>query len=117
MAYVDGFIIAVHKDKLGDYKRMAEMGRDFWMENGALSYGEAVGDDVPYGELTSFPRAVMATEDEVVIFSWIIYKSREDRDAIQAKVMADPRWKEFENNMPFDGKRMIWGGFNILVQA
>ena len=116
-AYVDGFIIAVHKDKLGDYKRMAEMGRDFWMENGALSYGEAVGDDVPYGELTSFPRAVMATEDEVVIFSWITYKSREDRDAIQAKVMADPRWKEFENNMPFDGKRMIWGGFNILVQA
>ena len=117
MAYVDGFIIAVHKDKLDDYKRMAQMGRDFWMENGALSYAEAVGDDVPYGELTSFPRAVLATEDEVVIFSWITYKSREDRDTIQAKVMQDPRWKEFEDNMPFDGKRMVWGGFNIIVQA
>ncbi len=117
MAYADGFIIAVPKDRLDDYKRMAEMGREFWMENGALSYVECVGDDVPYGQLTSFPRAVQATDDEVVIFSWITYKSREDRDAISKKVMQDPRWKEFETNMPFDGKRMIWGGFNIIVQA
>lgn len=117
MDYVDGFIIAVAKDKLDDYKRMAAMGRDFWMEHGALSYVEAVGDDVPYGELTSFPRAVQATEDEVVIFSYITYKSRAERDVIQAKVMQDPRWKEFEENMPFDGKRMIWGGFKPFVQA
>ncbi len=117
MAYVDGFIIAVHKDKLDDYKRMAEKGRDLWMELGALSYVECVGDDVPYGQLTSFPRAVQATDDEVVIFSWITYKSREDRDAISAKVMADPRMKEFEADMPFDGKRMIYGGFKILVEA
>lgn len=117
MAYIDGFILAVAKDRLDDYKRMAQMGRDFWMENGALAYVEAVGDDVPYGELTSFPRAVLATEDEVVIFSWITYASREDRDRIQAKVMADPRWKEFEANMPFDGKRMIWGGFKPFVEA
>ena len=117
MNYVDGFIIAVHKDKLDDYKRMAEKGRDLWMGFGALSYVECVGDDVPYGELTSFPRSVQATDDEVVIFSWITYKSKEDRDAIQAKVMADPSMKEFEANMPFDGKRMIWGGFNIIVQA
>jgi uncharacterized protein YbaA (DUF1428 family) len=115
MPYVDGFIIAVHKDKLDDYKRMAEMGRDFWMENGALSYVECIGDDVPYGELTSFPRAVQAAEDEVIIFSWITYRSREDRDAISKKVMDDPRWKEFEQNMPFDGKRMIWGGFKMIV--
>ena len=117
MNYVDGFIIAVAKDRFDDYKRMAELGRDIWMELGALSYVEAVGDDVPYGDLTSFPRAVQAAEDEVVIFSWITYRSREDRDAITAKVMADPRMKAFESDMPFDGKRMIWGGFKPIVTA
>jgi uncharacterized protein YbaA (DUF1428 family) len=117
MPYVDGFILAVPKDRLDDYKRMAELGCKLWMEHGAVSYLESVGDDVPYGELTSFPRAVQATDDEVVVFSWITYKSREDRDAIVAKVMADPRLKEFENNMPFDGKRMIYGGFKAIVEA
>jgi uncharacterized protein YbaA (DUF1428 family) len=117
MAYVDGFVIAVPKDRLDDYKRMAELGRDLWMELGAVSYVENVGDDVPYGELTSFPRAVQATDDEVVVFSWITYKSREDRDAIVKKVMNDPRMKQFEKDMPFDGKRMIYGGFRTIVQA
>jgi uncharacterized protein YbaA (DUF1428 family) len=117
MAYVDGFVIAVPKDRLDDYKRMAELGRDLWMELGAVSYVENVGDDVPYGELTSFPRAVQATDDEVVVFSWITYKSREDRDAIVKKVMNDPRMKQFEKDMPFDGKRMIYGGFKTIVQA
>ncbi len=117
MAYVDGFVLAVPKDRLDEYKRMAELGRAVWMELGALSYVENVADDVPYGELTSFPRAVQAKDDEVVVFSWITYASRADRDAIVAKVMADPRLKEFEQNMPFDGKRMIYGGFETIVQS
>jgi uncharacterized protein YbaA (DUF1428 family) len=87
-----------------------------WKEYGALAYVECVGDDVPYGELTSFPRAVQATDDEVVIFSWIVYESREHRDAVNAKVMADPRIKDGMSNMPFDGKRMIYGGFRTLLE-
>ena len=83
------------------------------MELGALSFVECVGDDVPYGQLTSFPRAVQAGDDEVVIFSWIVYKSRADRDAIMEKVMADPRLK---GDMPFDGKRMIFGGFEMTIE-
>jgi uncharacterized protein YbaA (DUF1428 family) len=116
MPYVDGFIVAVPKDKLDAYKEMANLGGDVWMEYGALSYVECLADDVPYGELTSFPRAVQATDDEVVVFSWITYASREDRDAIMAKVMADPRMNAFADNMPFDGKRMIFGGFKSIVE-
>lgn len=117
MPYVDGFILAVSKDKLDAYKAMAEKGRDIWMEFGALSYVEAVGDDVPVGELTSFPRAVQLKDDEVVIFSWITYESRESRDAIMKKVMEDPRMKMDMENMPFDGKRMIYGGFKAIVES
>jgi uncharacterized protein YbaA (DUF1428 family) len=113
MAYVDGFIIAVRKDRLDDYTRMAQLGRDIWMEFGAVSYVENVGDDVPYGELTSFPRAVQATDDEIVVFSWATYESREHRDAVMAKVMADERLNNYE--MPFDGKRMIFGGFESFI--
>ena len=115
MSYVDGFIVAVAKDKIEAYKALAQRAGEVWREYGALSYVEAIGDDVPYGELTSFPRAVQATEDEVVVFSWITYESRESRDAILAKVMADPRLKDEMENMPFDGKRMIYGGFNIAI--
>jgi uncharacterized protein YbaA (DUF1428 family) len=117
MPYVDGFILAVKKDKLEEYRKMAELGREVWMGYGALSYLEAVGDDVPYGELTSFPRAVQAADDEVVIFSWITYESREARDAINKKVMEDERMKPNMENMPFDGKRMIYGGFQAIVQS
>ncbi len=116
MSYVDGFIVAVPKDKIEPYKALAQRAGKVWREYGALSYVEAIGDDVPYGELTSFPRAVQATEDEVVVFSWITYESRESRDAILAKVMADPRLKDEMENMPFDGKRMIYGGFNIAIE-
>jgi uncharacterized protein YbaA (DUF1428 family) len=116
MAYVDGFVLAVPKAKLDSYEAMAKTAGAMWMEYGALSYVECIGDDVPYGERTSFPRAVQATEDEIVVFSWIVYPSREARDAINAKVMADPRMKGFETNMPFDGKRLIYGGFKILMQ-
>ncbi|MGY5805400.1 DUF1428 domain-containing protein [Rhizobium sp. LEGMi12c] len=116
MSYVDGFIVAVPKDKIEAYKALAQRAGEVWREYGALNYVEAIGDDVPYGELTSFPRAVQATEDEVVVFSWITYESRESRDAILAKVMADPRLKDDMENMPFDGKRMIYGGFKIAIE-
>ena len=113
MPYVDGFVIPVQKDKVEMYKAHAQKAGEVWKELGALDFVECVGDDVPYGELTSFPRAVQAKDDEVVIFSWIIYRSRAERDAIMAKVMADPRLK---GDMPFDSKRMIFGGFEMLLQ-
>jgi uncharacterized protein YbaA (DUF1428 family) len=115
MPYIDGFVLAVARDKIEAYKALARTACAVWMEHGALDYVECIGDDVPYGELTSFPRAVMATEDEVVVFSWIVYRDRETRDAVNKKVMADPRLKAAD--MPFDGKRMIYGGFTTLLQA
>ncbi len=116
MSYVDGFILAVPKAKLAAYKKMARVGAKVWMDHGALSYVEAVADDVPYGKLTSFPRSVKAKKTETVIFSWITYKSRRDRDAILKKVMADPRLKMDMKKMPFDAKRMIYGGFKAMVE-
>jgi uncharacterized protein YbaA (DUF1428 family) len=115
MAYVDGFVLAVSRDKLEAYKALARTACAVWMDHGALDYVECIGDDVPYGTLTSFPRAVMAKEDELVVFSWIVYPDRETRDAVNAKVMADERFKSF--GMPFDGKRLIYGGFTTLLQA
>lgn len=111
MSYVDGFVIAVPKANVEAYRKMAQLGGKVWMEYGALSYVECFGDDVPYGELTSFPRAVQATDDETVVFSWIVYKDKASRDEIMAKVMADERLKQDMKDMPFDGKRMIFGGF------
>lgn len=116
MAYVDGWVLAVPKANLEAYKEMARLGAVVWREHGALSYAECIGDDVPVGELTSFPRAVQAKDDEVVIFAWATYESRAQRDEIVAKVMADPRLKGDVNNMPFDGKRMIYGGFEAFVE-
>ena len=116
-SYVDGFIIAVPRDNLDAYKAMARTAGAVWREHGALAYVECVGDDVPYGELTSFPRAVQAKDDEVVVFSWIIYESREQRDAIVAKAIADPRLKDGMANLPFDGKRMIYGGFKTMLEV
>ena len=115
MPYIDGFVLAVPKDKLEAYKALARTACAVWMEHGALDYVECIGDDVPYGTLTSFPRAVMATEDEVVVFSWIVYRDRASRDAVNAKVMANSRLKS--SDMPFDGKRMIYGGFDTLLRA
>ena len=116
MPYVDGFVVAVPKRNIEAYKELARKAGEVWKEHGALAYVECLGDDVPVGELTSFPRAVQATEDEIVAFSWIVYESREQRDAVNAKVMADPRLKESMTNMPFDGKRMIYGGFETFLQ-
>lgn len=116
MSYVDGFVLAVPKANLEAYRKMARTGAEVWKEFGALAYVECFGDDVPYGELTSFPRAVQAKDDEVVVFSWIVYESREQRDAINAKVMADPRMHEHAHDV-FDGKRMIYGGFEPFLEA
>ena len=113
MPYVDGFVLAVPKANLEAYKAMAALGGKVWMEHGALSYVETFADDVPYGELTSFPRAVQAKDDEIVVFSWATYESREHRDTVMAKVMADERMKD--SDMPFDGKRMIFGGFQSFI--
>ena len=114
--YVDGFVIAVPKDRLDDYERIAREAAEVWREYGALQVLECVADDVPHGELTSFRRAVQATDDETVIFSWIAYESREARDEVNAKVMEDPRIKASMGDMPFDTSRMIWGGFRTLVE-
>lgn len=116
MAYVDGFVLAVPRDRLEEYRAITELAGSIWMEFGATSYVECVADDTPYGELTSFPRAVQARDDEVVIFSWITYPSKEKRDEINAKVMSDPRMNQDPASMPFDGKRMIFGGFTELTR-
>lgn len=115
MPYVDGFVLAVPKDRIEDYRKMAQTAGEVWMEHGALSFVECVADDVPNGELTSFPRAVQQKEDETVVFSWIAYESRERRDEINEKVMADPRLKG-PTDSPFDAKRMIFGGFRSIVE-
>jgi uncharacterized protein YbaA (DUF1428 family) len=113
MSYVDGFVVPVARDKIEAYKAQARKAGEVWKEYGALAFVECIGDDVPYGKLTSFPRAVQARDDEVVAFSRIIYQSRAERDKINQKVMADPRLK---GDMPFDGKRMIYGGFEMLIE-
>jgi uncharacterized protein YbaA (DUF1428 family) len=116
MAYVDGFVLAVPKKKLGDYRKLARKAGKVWRDHGALAFVECAGDDVPYGKLTSFPRAVKAKNGETVVFSWIVYKSRAQRDAVNKKVMADPRLKMDMSKMPFDAKRMIFGGFKTMLE-
>ena len=116
MSYVDGFVVAVPKQNIEAYKAMARTVGEVWKEHGALAFVECIGDDVPYGELTSFPRAVQAKDDEIVVFSWIVYETRAQRDAVNAKVMADPRLQHDMSNVPFDGKRMIYGGFETWLQ-
>ncbi|WP_395403950.1 DUF1428 domain-containing protein [Pseudoduganella sp. UC29_106] len=117
MAYVDGFIVPVPKENLAKYRAMAEKCGAIWREHGALQFRETVADDVKVGEVTSFPRAVKLEENEVVLFSWIVFPSRAARDEINEKVMKDPRMAEMMDpkEMPFDGKRMIYGGFEMLV--
>ena len=117
MHYVDGFVLAVPSNNKAAYIVCAEKAADVYKEYGALSVIECWGDDVPAGKLTSFPMAVQCKPDEIVVFSWIIWPSRIIRDAAQKKVMADPRMQPDANPMPFDGKRMIYGGFQIIVEA
>lgn len=116
MAYVDGFVIAVPEKNVASYRRIARNAGKVWMEYGALQYVECVADDVPPGKLTSFQMAVKLKKGEVVLFSFITYKSRAHRDRVNKKVMADPRIANMgPDKMPFDSKRMIWGGFKSIV--
>ncbi len=116
-SYVDGFVVPVPTAKLDAYREIAEKAGKIWMEYGALQYVECVADDVKPGKVTSFPQSVQAKDDETVVFAWIVYPSREDRDRINAKVMEDPRLKDMDpSTMPFDGMRMFWGGFKKLVE-
>jgi uncharacterized protein YbaA (DUF1428 family) len=117
MAYVDGFVIPVPKKKVPAYLRMARKAGKVWRDHGALSYVESVADDAPVGKLTSFPRSVKLKANETVVFSFITYKSRKHRDQVNAKAMKDPRLASMMNPkaMPFDGKRMIFGGFQSKV--
>ncbi len=119
MTYVDGFIIPVPKKKLSQYKRWAKIAAKVWLEHGAVEFRESVADDVKMGKWTSFPRAVKRKPSETVVFSYIAYKSRAHRDRVNEKVMKDKRIAKMmkQDNMPFDGKRMIWGGFKVIVDA
>jgi uncharacterized protein YbaA (DUF1428 family) len=116
--YVDGFVVPVPKNNLDAYRRMARKAGNIWKEYGALEYVECVADDVKPGKTTSFPQAVKLKADETVVFSWIVYKSRSHRDSVNAKVMKDPRLAPMMDPkaMPFDGKRMFWGGFKTLLE-
>src|ERR1700724_532494 len=118
MPYVDGFVVPVPKKSLKAYRSMAQKAGKVWREHGALEFRECVADDVKVGKRTSFPRSVKLKPGETVIFSWITSKSRAQRDRVNAKVMADKRLTEMMNikSLPFDAKRMIYGGFETLVK-
>ena len=119
MAYVDGFVLLVPRRKLKEYKRVAQKAGKIWKEYGALEFRECVADDVKKGKWTSFPRSVKLKPGETVFFSYIVYKSRAHRDRVLAKVMKDERLAKMMDPkaMPFDAKRMIYGGFKVLVEA
>jgi uncharacterized protein YbaA (DUF1428 family) len=119
MAYVDGFIVPVPRKNLEAYRRLARKAGKIWREHGALDFKECVADDVKKGKWTSFPRSVKLKPGETVVFSWITYRSRAHRDRVNAKVMKDKRLADMMDmkSMPFDGKRMIYGGFKVFVSA
>ena len=116
MSYVDGFVLPIPKKKLAVYRRLAQKAGKVWKDHGALEYVECVADDVKPGKLTSFPQSVKLKPDETVIFSYVVYKSRAHRDLVNKKVMADKRMANMMKSMPFDGKRMFWGGFKKLIE-
>jgi uncharacterized protein YbaA (DUF1428 family) len=116
--YVDGFVIPVPKGRLEAYRKMADASGKIWMEYGALQFMECVGDDLDIKDMPGFPAMVKARPDETVVFSWIVYASRKQRDEINAKIMEDPRMQALctEENMPFDCQRMSYGGFRSIVE-
>jgi uncharacterized protein YbaA (DUF1428 family) len=116
--YVDGFVVPVPRSKLDAYREMAQQAGKIWKEHGALQFWECVGDDVQPGKVTSFPQAVQLQDDETVVLSWIVYRSRAERDRVNAAVMADPRMKAMMDprQTPFDAMRMFWGGFETMVE-
>ncbi len=117
--YVDGFVVPVPKRKLDAYRRMSRKAGKVWREHGALEYKECVADDAPKGKVTSFPQSVKLKNGETVVFSFITFKSRAHRDRVNAKVMKDPRLEAMMDpkDMPFDGQRMIYGGFKVAVDV
>jgi uncharacterized protein YbaA (DUF1428 family) len=119
MPYVDGFVVPVPKKKLATYRRQAKRAGKVWRDHGAIEFREWIADDVKQGKWTSFPRSVKRKPNETVVFSWIVYKSRAHRDQVNAKVMKDPRLADMMDPkaMPFDGKRMIYGGFKLLTEV
>lgn len=119
MRYVDGFVLPVPKKNVATYKRMAQKAGKVWRDHGALEYIECIADDVKRGKLTSFPRSVKLKPGETVVFAYIVYKSRAHRDRVNAKVMKDPRLANMMDPkaMPFDAKRMFWGGFKTFVKG
>jgi uncharacterized protein YbaA (DUF1428 family) len=122
MSYVDGYVLPVPRKSLAEYRRMARDAGKVWMKLGARQYVETVADDVKVGKRTSFPRSVKLKRGEVVVFSFIVYRSRRQRDRVNKAAMKtfmnDPKWKKYMDpkNMPFDGKRMFWGGFRPIVE-
>ena len=119
MAYVDGFVVPVPRKNLAAYRKLSRLCGKVWREHGALEYREWVAEDVKVGKWTSFPRAVKKRPGETIVFAWITYKSRAARDRVNARVLADPRLKVMmdRSKTPFDGKRLIYGGFASLVKA
>ena len=120
MKYVDGFVIVVSEDRIAEYRKMAEMGEKLWMKHGALEYFECVGDDLEQENMPgiTFPKMAKARAGETIVFSFIIFRSRAHRDAVNAKVMKDPMMNDPEwkgKPMPFDMKRMAYGGFRVLI--
>ncbi|MGH2980641.1 MAG: DUF1428 domain-containing protein [Solirubrobacterales bacterium] len=114
--YVDGFVLPIPRNKVDAYRRMARKAGKIWREHGALEVKECIADDVSMGKVTSFPRSVKRKQSETVVFSWIIYRSRAHRDKVNSKVMEDPRITGMdEKDMPGDMKRMIYGGFKVIV--
>ncbi|MCG7965233.1 MAG: DUF1428 domain-containing protein [Candidatus Thiodiazotropha taylori] len=116
MPYVDGFIAAVPTEKKDEYIAHAKISAMVFKDYGALKVVETWGDDIPDGEITSFPMSVKCKADETVVFSWVIWPSKNVRDEAWQKTMEDPRMQEDQNPMPFDGKRLIYGGFNIILE-
>ncbi len=117
MNYMDGFVAAVPNDNKAQYLEHATMAAEVFKDHGALQVVESLGDNVPDGEVTSFPMAVKCEADETVVFSWVSWPSKEARDAGWEAIMADPRMQPDENPMPFDGKRLIYGGFQMILDA
>ncbi len=117
MSYVDGFVLPIPTKNMAAYRKMARLAGKVWREHGALDYKECIADDVKPGKHTSFPQSVKLKPGETVVFSYIVYKSKADRNRINKKVMADPRLAAMMDpkTMPFDGKRMFWGGFKVFV--
>ena len=116
--YVDAFVLPVPRKNLADYRRMARLAGKVWRDHGALEYVECVEEDVKPGKVTSFPQSVKLRKGEIVVFSYAVYRSRRDRDRVMKKVMADPRLASMMDpkKLPFDGKRMFWGGFKPFLE-